>query len=112
MKLPSIKRLESFFPGKGKQIRHLLESDSAVDESPAVVAWVKQCYHPPKMREKRLEALNEAIGGHGVEAVFDGDSLWPRLEYINTGDLYNATIYRLNGAYKVGCVADIHHLIH
>ena len=111
MNLPSIKKLESVFPGKGKNLRLLLESNDAVNESPAVQKWVCQCYNPPKMREKRLCALNEAIEGYGIEAKFADGEMWPFLEYINTGDLYSPTIYVLNGRYKVGCVADIHHLL-
>ncbi len=111
MAIPSIKRLESFFPGKGKKLRKLLESNEAVNESQAVIDWCNQCYNPPKMREKRLCAINEAINGCGTEAHFERDEMWPNVEWVNVGDMYSATIYVVNGRYKVGSMADFHHLL-
>lgn len=109
MNLPSIKKLESAFPGKGKVIRTLLESSKAVNEHPAVIAWVKQCYHEPKLHEKRLYAIDAELETHGVEYVEPGNNTRsPGFAYCNAGDTYATTIIHIDsGRYIVGCWGDI-----
>lgn len=109
MNKPSVKTLESAFPGKGKAIRLILDSIQAVDENPAVKEWVKQCYGYPKDYERRLEALNDVMDGHGVEYVPAGrNKKSPAFHYVNMGDTYATTIIRLSGGrYIVSSWGDI-----
>lgn len=105
---PSVKTLESAFPGKGKELRKLLTDNDAVNKSEAVQQWVKQCYNPPAMSEKRMLALNECLEGYGVECTRGNSEHSPSFEYINMGDTYNTTIVRFeDGRYRVTCWGDI-----
>lgn len=98
--LPSVKTLEREFPGKGKTIRKLLESDSAVKKHPAVVEdyyenW--RGHHSPTLREMRLHAVNAELEGCGVEYIAHKDDGFHErdmlgLEYVNMGDTYVCTI--------------------
>lgn len=95
--LPSIKRLESAFPGKGKILRNLLESARAVNAHPVAIARAAECYHPPTLLDKRLHALNAECEGFGVEYIAhkdDGCRIGDQygIEYINQGDTYVTTI--------------------
>ena len=95
MNLPSIKRLESVFPGKGRVIRKLLESSAAVNAHPAAIARVAECYHPPTLLDKRLHAINAEAEGCGVEYIRHRHDTFRTslgLEYINQGDTYTTTI--------------------
>ena len=60
-----------------------------------------------------FNALDELIGGYGIEVIYEADSPSPlpsefkRLpEYINTGDTYNPTIIYYKGKYSLGCWGD------
>lgn len=71
--IPSKKKLEAAFPGKGRLLRKLLDD--------------------PKLDQEQLEhAVNVALDGHGAEAIF-GDCVYrPDLVYINLGDTYATTL--------------------
>ncbi len=118
MNIPSVKTLERAFPGKGKILRRLLASAAAVREHPAAVALAAQCYNPPTLGHMRLYALDREAGTYGVEAVYtarkpDGETIngvygCPAFEYLNTGDVYAATIVRAaNGRYRVTDIGSI-----
>ena len=109
MNLPSIKTLERAFPGKGRELRRLLESPAAVNQNPAVIQWANSCYNEPRMCEKRMCALNDVAECYGVEYVAPGhNARSPGFEYLNTGDPYCPTIIRLNsGRYIVSSWGDI-----
>lgn len=95
MRLPSIKTLESAFPGKGKYLRTLLESARAVREHPAAIARRGECLHPPSLLDQRLHALNAAAETFGVEYIAHRDDTYHDtygLEYLNTGDTYTPTL--------------------
>lgn len=68
------------------------------DKFPKTVAWVRSCYNQPSCREIRLQALNEAIDGFGVETIGDVNNYPPVIhaEYVNTGDTYSPTVVRDN----------------
>lgn len=92
MSFPSAKRLELHFPGKGKELRSLIEGTVKPDTYGTVREWIKACYHKPKTIECQMLAINEVLEGHGVEAVFGDDPRWPDMEYVNMGDTYTTTI--------------------
>ena len=99
MRLPSIKTLEDAFPGKGKEIRELLEKKRSTRDYKSVQKWEAQCYNKPRYYERLLCALNEIVEGHGVEPIWAEESDWfPAAEYINMGDTYAATLLRDHGS--------------
>lgn len=57
---------------------------------PAANASFATCYRMPSLAERRMECLNEVIGGYGVEALCDG--MYPNALYVNTGDTYSPTL--------------------
>lgn len=114
MNLPSIKTLESAFPGKGKTLRRLLESSAAVREHPAAVKLARDCYNPPDLSYLRMTALNAEAETYGIEAVWHADgpasdcTSSPAFEYLNTGDTYALTIVRMSsGRYIVASWGNI-----
>ena len=114
MNIPSVKTLERVFPGKGKVLRHLLESSAAVRAHPAAVALVRDCYNPPGLAYERMTVLNVEAGTYGIECIWHagtgpGDcTSSPAFEYLNTGDMYAATIIRAaNGRYRVADIGSI-----
>lgn len=109
MNLPSVKTLERAFPGKGKELRRLLESPAAVRAHPAAVARDRECYNRPPLHDLRLHALDAVAETCGVEYVAPGhNARSPGFEYLNTGDTYCPTIVRFNsGRYAVTSWGDI-----
>ena len=98
MRKPSIKALNAAFPGKGKQVRKLLDSDKAVLSNPAVERHLDRCYHQPSNACLRLIAINDVLDMHGVEYVSHGrNARSPAFWYLNAGDSYATTIVRING---------------
>ena len=97
MRLPSIKTLESAFPGKGRGLRKLLESAAAVKRHPAAIRLREDCLHAPSLHDLRLHALNGEAETFGVEYIAHRDDGWRvddqyGIEYLNTGDTYTATL--------------------
>jgi len=112
MRLPSIETLESAFPGKGKELRTLLESARAVREHPAAIKRREECFHPPSLLDQRLHALNAAAETYGVEYIAHRDDTYSDtygLEYLNTGDTYTPTLMfdRARGLWRVCSWGDI-----
>lgn len=109
MKLPSIKTLERAFPGKGKELRRLLENEAAVRAHPAAIELARQCYNPPDLHYSRMHALNAVAETYGVEYIPAGhNAKSPGFEYLNTGDTYCPTIVRFDsGRYAVTSWGDI-----
>jgi hypothetical protein len=102
--IPSIKTLETAFPTKGKVLRRLLQSASAVREHPAAMARERECYNPPSLSDLRMHALDAELETFGVEYVQGNDTRRsPSFDYCNTGDSYGVTIIRFSdGRYRVG----------
>jgi len=93
MMLPSRKTLEAAFPGKGKELRELLEKKRKTRDYASVRELEAQCYNPPKYMHRLEIALNEILEGYGTEAIFgDSDAMQPAAAYINMGDTYTATL--------------------
>lgn len=82
------------------QIRGVIKNEIKPMTFQSVQDWVKQCHNEPSYHEKKMCALNEILGGYGVEAVQEsGNYQTVPLEYINMGDTYTATICFYEGAY-------------
>lgn len=107
-KLPGRKTLETAFPGKGKELRQLLQGDSRTYSYKSVRELCRVCHNYPKYPMRLMEALNEILEGYGVEALIPIDDDHPSYEYVNMGDTYNATILlRNDGMVIVGSWGDI-----
>jgi hypothetical protein len=105
--LPSIKTLDSAFPGHGKELRQALEMRrSQLAQHPAGAARIAECYHPPKTYDVRLHVLDSIAETCGVEYIAHKDDTFTDsygLDYLNTGDIYGATIIydHRTGRYRV-----------
>jgi hypothetical protein len=104
MNKPSIKTLERAFPGKGRALRALLDSEKAVRAHPAAIERERTAYHPHQLGTLRMEALSAVAGCYGVEHVQAGDHVnSPGFDYLNTGDPYTPTIVRFYGGRYIVC---------
>lgn len=55
-----------------------------------------------------LYAISPLIGGFGCEYVARGrNSRSPEIHYVNTGDMYSATILFVNGRFRCCCLGDV-----
>jgi hypothetical protein len=63
--------------------------------------WIRQCYHAPSRHEIIMDALDDLIGGYGVEGLNDA------VEYVNMGDPYVNTVLYVAGSYRIGNWGDI-----
>ena len=107
-------RLLGITPQQAETIRRIIKGPAPTDESaeyPRTAAWVRGCYNMPLAQERRMAAIDEVLGTHGVEAVFRADagvSESPLFTYCNAGDTYAATVVRYRGGtYAVACWGDI-----
>ena len=113
LRLPSIKKLEQAFPGKGRELRKVLEMKKAeLMQHPAGEARCRECYHLPACYDIRLHVLNAVAETCGVEYIASKrDSFIESygLDYLNVGDPYIPTIVRSceTGNYRVCCYGDI-----
>ena len=111
---PSRKTLEASFPGKGKELRKLIEGDGVYPTSYRSVTNLEGgCFNSPSYSHMLLTAINEIIEGHGIEQIIPKDEdRHPSYDYINMGDCYNETILlRSDGRLivsSVGAVAEAH----
>jgi hypothetical protein len=110
--LPSVKTLETAFPGHGKQLRQALEMKrSQLAQHPAGAARIAECYHSPETYDVRLHVLNAIAETCGVEYIAHREDCSAEalgLDYLNVGDPYIPTIVRFaDGRYRVACYGDI-----
>jgi hypothetical protein len=77
------------------QVRGIIKGELNPQDYKSVQSWVSQCYNMPSKLELKLCAINEIIGGYGVEYINHvDDSLNDVLgiDYINLGDTYTTTV--------------------
>ena len=87
---------------KTRAILNVIRGEVDPESYESVSNWVSRCYNRPSNSELRMEALNEILGGFGVEGVFSDDSITePAFAYVNMGDTYDPTIVLYNGSYRV-----------
>jgi len=110
---PSVKaimaccRVDKATAGKvrGVMTRQIRVTDNA--DFPKTNAWLGKCYNMPSGHELRFAAIDELLGGFGVEVVGDVNNYPPRidLEYVNMGDTYTGTVL-YDGRWEVGSWGD------
>lgn len=114
---PSIKTLIERLgttPQQAETIRRIIKGPAPTDEStefPQTARWIRSCHNMPLPGERRMAAIDETLGTHGVEAIFRanaGFSESPLVTYCNAGDPYAATVVRYRGGtYALACWGDI-----
>lgn len=108
-KKPSRKTLEAAFPGKGKELRNVIDGTVNQAKCDSVIELCMRAYRHPTYSHMLLTAINEIIEGHGIEHIRPKDEgRHPSYDYINMGDPYATTILlRSDGRLIVGCWGDI-----
>lgn len=106
MRKPSVKTLESAFPGYGKALRAVFECsrDELIERYPAAAERDRTSYHPHKTYVLRLEALSVVGEFYGVDAIETESGEYA--EYLNAGDTYVTTIIYWRGNYRLQSVGD------
>lgn len=115
MNYPSVKRIAKTLNlsiDKAKLVRGIIDNSIRVKDNeafPNTNKWIYSCYNTPSRHEIKMEALNETIGGFGVEVLGDVYNYPPRIdaEYVNLGDTYIPTIVFHDGRYKLTSWGDI-----
>ena len=111
--IPSLKTLCETFQIDGPTARLVREVlQGALDPcevSQQAKALEQASYHPQKDYVLKLEAVNELVGGHGVEYVPQGtNAKSPAFYYLNMGDTYTPTLVRTGSKrYRVACWGDL-----
>ena len=83
---------------KANQVRGLMDKSRIKTRSfESVRAWEAQCFNKPEWVERCLCAIDEVIGGFGVEGIDGNDFVSPfwrheRIAYVNMGDPYAPTV--------------------
>ena len=94
----NLKNLKNFYDKEtSKKILSVIEETDkeALSSYESVKKLVNQCYNPPSLFNCRLVALNELLGGCGIEYVPNYDEGFPDIggiDYVNMGDSYIMTI--------------------
>ena len=97
MYAPSIKTLNQHFsPDHSEQIRGLIKRKIDPENYESVQRWLKQCYNRPSEDSLVMCAIDEILGGFGVEAIrgryIDAYHYDIQACYVNQGDTYDTTI--------------------
>lgn len=101
---PSVKTIETRLGLDRKTaltVRKLMDRRLDPESFASVQKWVSKCYNRPSRIELIMEALNEVLGGYGVEALrvkehVDNYHFDIGYTYVNMGDTYKTTILRDN----------------
>ncbi len=109
--IPSIKTLEARLNidrPTALRARKLMDGRLDPETFESVDRWVRQCYHKPNDTELIMSALDEVLGGFGVECIRENCDDSPSADYINMGDTYNATVIYcyVRDRFIVGCWGD------
>ena len=80
-------------------VKNLIRGKIDPEIFPNVEQWVNSCYNEPSATGKILEALNSILKGSCIEAIenerkwIDHYYMYINYLYINSGDVYNPTIF-------------------
>ena len=86
---------------KTRKILDIVRGETDPESYESVASWVRQCYNRPWDSELKMSAINEILGGFGVEGVFSDSDMEPEFSYVNMGDTYDPTIVRYQGSFRV-----------
>lgn len=85
-------RVRDAFPDHADTVLGIVRGAIDPETFPSVAAWVRQCYNRPHMAELKLCALNEVLGGYGIEGACRRDCMRSGFSYVNFGDTYDTTV--------------------
>lgn len=108
---PSIAKLREVYGDNAPEAKRILRMTRAeLLQTDAGNARALECHNAPPTWDIRMHALNALEDGNGgqfsgLETVALGDG--SLVEYLNAGDSYVATVYRLNGNYYVGDIGSL-----
>ena len=71
-------------------VKDIISGHEDPERYKSVRAWICQCFYRPSKHEIILCALNEVLGGHGVESLIEDGSIIA--SYVNVGDPYKETV--------------------
>jgi hypothetical protein len=104
LRTPSVKTLAWVFDNPKEAKRILRMSRKELCEHPVGAARVAECSHAPATYDIRMHVLNSIDEGlHGTESVKIGDYF---ADYLNTGEMYAATLIYWCGNYRVQSLGD------
>ena len=101
-----------FAQDESEQISGLVNGTISPSIYESVRKWIGQCFNEPEHSEQIMVAINEIMGGFGVEPIRGDyvDSFYQDIqaEYINMGDTYDITILRdsQTGDYEITSFGD------
>ena len=93
---------------QANQVRQIIKGRLDPLSFKSVQSWVDQCFNMPSKLELKLCAINEVIGGFGVEyteSVNDSYTDKQGLDYINLGDTYTCTVVFNHSTNKFSCTS-------
>jgi hypothetical protein len=105
--LPSVKTLTQVFGENAKLARKTLEmTDQGLRQIIEAQDLLRECFNLPATEHVRMHVLNKLAETHGVESVEvcverrygDPDNY---AEFLNTGEMYAATLILYRGRYRV-----------
>ena len=93
-------------PEQARIIRNLIERKiSPIDSQfPGTAVWYHACYHPPKLAELVLSAIDEVLNNFGVESAEIKGRYY---DYSNKGDTYATTVFQRNGIFWADTLGDL-----
>jgi hypothetical protein len=81
------------------EVRDVMKYGPDLDSGkfPKTERWTLEAYRRIPLEEQKMSAINELVGGYGVEALWGNDMFHPKYEYVNLGETYTPTIMRKRG---------------
>lgn len=107
-RVPSLKALAAVFPDpaiavQAKLVLHMTK-DELLETEGGDKRW-RECYNPPPTWMLRMAELDRLAETFGVETfALKGGKF---VDYLNTGETYDATICRVDGHYRVSSWGDL-----
>ena len=106
MRTQSVKTLATIFGDNAKEAKKILTMPrEELINLPAVQQIRKDSWGPVQGWLLRMTALNALGEFHGVEVIVSSDER-EYADYLNAGDVYNATLIRFNGQWRVQTLGD------
>jgi len=106
-RLMSIKDIDRQTAIRIREAWTVWDRQTILDNCPVTARWHNSCYHEPKLRELRREAINELSGMHGLELLGIHRRSHDYVYYCNAGDTYTTTILFHGSRLYVGCWGDL-----
>ena len=110
--IPTIKTLTRHNIPEPKTVRDLMSGAIDPETFASARQWADQCHHRPGRVELALHAIDEVIGGYGVEGIPDEDYRKPGISYVNLFNIYTTTIVHDGSRWLVADFATVYEMKH